>query len=214
MAERSGGRPKPIDPELLKCQVAFKALSDEILQRKDDPPLTFFHLRINTDPAEILERLRQSPVRDLLLQDGESFSLPQPDDRYPDLGLIAGRAPLHHVSMTHYDWQEDKWRFDPESPNEPPYKIIRYPGEFDWTRQIVIGIWYGDGRTAQELSLYGGSRNAGVMPNISRAIYAMEYAEQGYEGHNHKHRRFRSQKESMFFINLARELFDKREQAH
>lgn len=113
--------------------------------------------------------------------------------------------------VTNLDWQEDKWRFDPESPKQPPYKIIRYPGEFDWTRQIVIGIWYGDGRTTQELSLYGGSRNAGVMPNISRAIYAMEYAEQGYEGHNQKLRRFRSQKEAMFFINLARELFDKRE---
>lgn len=210
LAERNGD--KPIDPKLLRCQIAFKALSDEILQLKGDTPLSFFHLRVTTDPAEVLERLKQSPIKDLLLQDGESFSLPEPSDDYPDLGLIAGKALLHHVSMTHSDWQEDKWRFDPEGPKEFPHKIIRYPGEFDWTRQILIGLWYDDGRTAQELSLYDGSRNTGVMPHITKAVYATEYAEQGYEGHNRKHRRFRSQKEAMFFINLARELFDKREQ--
>lgn len=208
MTERSGE--KPIDLKLLRCQVAFKTLSDKILQHKGDTPLTFFHLRVTTDPSEVLERLKQSPFKDLLLQDGESFSLPEPDDRYPDLGLIADKTLLHHVSMTHFDWQEDKWRFDPESPKKPPYKIIRYPGEVDWIRQIEIWLWYGDSRAAQKLSLYDGSRNAGVIPSISRAMYALEYAEQGYEGHNQKQRRFRSQKEAMFFINLARELFDKR----
>lgn len=209
MIERSGAKPR--DPELLKCQVVFKALSDEILQYKDKTPLSFFGFRVNTDPTEILARLRQSTIGDMLLQDGESFSLPQPDDYHPKLGLVAGKAPLHHVSLTHGDWQKEKWRFDPESPRVPPYKAIRYPGEFDWARQIVIGIWYGDGRVAQELSLRDGSRNAGVIPSISRVVYALEYAEQGYEGHDRKRRRFKNQKEAMFFVNLARELFDERE---
>lgn len=213
MAERKKGlQPKPTDPDLLPSQVAFKIVSDEILRHKTNNRVSFVHFSIETDPAELLQRLAQSSLRDLLLQPGESLSVPQPDDHYPDLGLVVGKTPLSEVGLTHLGWQERKWRIDPDGPKIPPFKIIEYPGESDWMREIDISIWFGKGinRAVQRLSLYDTSRNAGVIPQISRVIYAPEYAETGYEGHNRKSRHFKDEAEVMFFVNLSRELFDKR----
>lgn len=214
MAERKRGlQPRPTDPDLLPSQAAFKAVSDEILKHKTNDRLTVAHFRIETDPVELLQRLNQSSLRDLLLQPGESLSVPQPDDHYPDLGLIVGEAPVTAVSLAHWDWKERKWRIDPNGPQKPPYDIIEYPGEFDWMREIDISIWFGEERNkaAQRLSLNDVSRSAGAIPQITRAVYAPEYAETGYEGHNHKSRPFRDEEEVMFFVDLARELFDKRQ---
>lgn len=202
----------PKDPEPLRCQVAFKELSDEILKYKTNNRVTFFGFAVKVNPEELLARLRQNSLSDLILENGESFSIYDPTGHYPDLGLVMGETPPVAVSMTHWDWREKKWRIDPNGPKEVPYDITLYPGEFDWTREIDISILFGqkDNFVSHKLSVYEGSRSAGVVPSISRSIYAIQYTETGYEGHDHKYRRFRSQKEAMYFINLARELFEKR----
>lgn len=212
------GEPKPIDSLLLECQVVFKALSDGILDVERSRPTfmkIFTGFRIEMNPSEILERLRQSSLRDLLLEDGQSLSAqPQPHPRQPDLGLIVGEAPLQEVTIFHRYWDEDKVRLIKKDPPEvPPYNVIEYPGEKDWTREIGIEIWFGNDKksVAQQLIVWDSSTHAGEMPSVTRNLYSSEYAETGYEGHDHESRSFRDQEEAMFFINLTRELFMKRE---
>lgn len=216
MRERKKGlQPKPTDPDLLPSQVAFKVVSDEILKYKTNDRLTAIHFRIETDPTELVERLRQSSLKDLLLKSGESLSVTQPDDHYPDLDLVVGKASISAVSLTHWNWQEKKWRVDPNGPQKAPYKIIKYPGEFDWAREIDINIWFSNGinTAAQKLSVYNSSWIAGRILQITRSVYAPDYFETGYEGHNYKYRTFKDEKEIMFFVELVRELFEKRKEA-
>lgn len=206
-----------MDPELLTCQVAFKKLSDEILDVESRPTFMkiFKGFKIEVNPSEILERLRQSSLRDLMLEDGQSLSAqPQPHPRQPDLGLIVGEAPLDGITVSHMYWDEDKFRTvlkDP--PAVPPYDVIEYPGERDWTREIGIDIWFGDKKKSvrQSLMVWDSSTHAGEMPTVTRILYSPNYFETGYEGHDHESHPFREQDEAMFFVNLARELFEKRE---
>lgn len=214
MPERKRGSfPKPVDPKALPCQVAFKTLSDEILAHKHNNYLSFVHFNIQTDPEKLLQRFEASSLCDMLLRPGESFSLKVPDDRYPDLGLVAGEISPTGVSLAHWGWRERKWRICSKIPNTPPYRVAEYPGEFDWMREIEINIWFLGDRSiaAQKLSVYDASRSAGTMPHITRSVYAPEYAETGYEGHHFKSRCLKDEPEAVFFIDLAHELFEKRE---
>lgn len=212
------GEPKPIDPALLECQVAFKSLSDEMLEAERNRS-TFMKLfvgfRVTANPSDILERLNQSTLRDLLLESGQSLSAqPQPHPRQPDLGLTVGEAPLQKVTISHRYWDDNKIRLVKQDPPEiPPYNVIEYPGERDWTREIGIEIWFGNDRksVAQQLKVWDSSTHAGEMPSITRTLYSPEYFETGYEGHDHKSRPFRNQEETMSFVDLARELFMKRD---
>lgn len=212
MSERKQGLPKPVDPDLLPSQTAFKTLSDEMLRYKRCKNLSSVTFRIVTDPTELLERLAQSTFQDLLLRPGESLSAPQPNKHYPDLHLVVGKTVVTNVNLTLKAWKEKKWRFDPNEPEKPSSKIINYPGVFDWMREIDIEIGFSNARNraTQILFLYDASRYAGTIPEIVRTIYAPRYGENGYEGHNRISRPFRDEAEAMFFVDLARELFEKR----
>lgn len=195
-------------PQPLDCQVAFKGLSDRMLERKNNPRLSFAHFRVSSDPVEVLNRLQQSSLRDMLLQEGESFSMPGGNERYSVIGMVMGESPIRSVVLTHSDWQDEKWRVDPDGPNLPPFRIIYYPGEYDWGREIELSLWFGEKQeAAQKLSVYDGSRRAGEMFDITRSVFVPEYFETGYEGHNRKSRPFKTQEEAMFFISLVDELF-------
>jgi len=202
--------PRPIDPAFLESQIAFKKLSDEMLAHKPNPHLSDFSFKVSADPASTLERLSRSSLSDMLLQPGDSLCVSQPDSHYEDLGLIVGETPLLKVVISHGDWTYPKTRqilIDP--PQIPPYRVVEYPGETDWHRQIGIQFWYGTehgNKAFQSLLIYDSSDSAGKLPLLTRFLYSPQYAETGYEGHEHSHRPLRDQEEAMNFINLAREL--------
>lgn len=212
MSEISGpGEPKPQDPELLPCQVQIKDLCNEILALKPEQnDLTFWDIRSKADGEEVQERLRVSSLADLMLKDGDTLSLPESNEHYPDLGLYVGKVALVGVSVRAWGWDYDKHRIDPNGPEEPPYKIIYYPGEQDWTRQLDISLHYSNENQSarQTITTQTGSRNAGNLPSVSRDVYAMAYAETGYEGHNQLWRSAINASEVDNFLALARELVD------
>lgn len=208
--------PKPKDPELTPSQAAIKALCDEILALRPQPPeVTFEDVLGTMDPEQIQDRLRQSSLGDLLLQDGETLSAHHSmDGHYPELNLFIGQAKLIAVTVRAWGWEYDKRRINPNGPTTPPYDIIDYPGEKDWLHELDVMLWYSnDEHTAsQTITAITGSRNAGTLPKVSRDVASMSYAETGYEGHNQVSRPAKSEEEVLDFVTIAKELFDTRQQ--
>jgi hypothetical protein len=197
------------DPELLLCQVKIKDLCDEILAHKpEQSPLTNWYIRTTADGNVVQDKLRTSSLGDLLLKDGDTLSMPGGHERYPDIGLYVGRVALTKVGVRAWGWEDDKYRIDPNGPNKPPYDIIIYPGEKDWTRQLDISLHYSDGSQAasQTITAQTGSTSAGHAPSVSRSVFALAYAESGYERHNQVWRSARNSEEIEDFVSLVRNL--------
>jgi hypothetical protein len=131
---------------------------------------------------------------------------------FPELNLFVGNSPLVGVDMRVWGWEYEKRRIDPTGPTEPPYKIVEYPGEKDWIRQIDIRLWYGDAQhsACQEVSVSTSSEREGAVPSISRDVVAPAYAETGYEGHNQRALRTTTDHQVLEFVALARDLLAQR----
>lgn len=214
MSEKFGAQePKPQDPELLPCQIAIKDLSEKILAKKpEEVRLTFWDVMSEADPNQVQDRLRASSLGDLMLQDGDTLSIPTPNDYYPDLDLYVGEARLTHVTLRAWGWDFDKHRIDPNGSGKSPYDVIEYPGEKDWSRQLDVSLHYANEAhqtAAQTITMQTGSTSAGILPSAVRDVYAMDYAETGYEGHNQVYRTATSGEEVMNFVNLVKELMGK-----
>ena len=211
MSERlSDGESKPQDPELLACQKAIKDLSEEILAMKpQDVMLTFWDAASAANPNNVQDKLRASSLGDLMLKDGDTLSVPTPNDYYPDLGIYVGSAALTHVTVRAWGWDFHKTRIDPNGPDKPPYDIIEYPGETDWSRQLDVSLHYAnkEHQTASQIvTMQTGSTGSGRLPSASRDVHAMAYVETGYEGHNQVWRTAKDEDEVMGFVALVKEL--------
>jgi hypothetical protein len=202
------------EERLSSGQRAVKELTDEMLRfKRPDSPLSFVDFRVDADAAELETRLRAA-LPDLMLPAGASLGI-DGGDYYPDINLHVGTTPLVGVQLRVYGWEFDKHRIDPNGPDKPPYKVLSFPGEKDWSRQIEIGLWYSDGRqsAAQKVSVYAGSSNPGAVPSLSRDVVAPAYAETGYEGHNQAWREHPANRDVLAFVAIARDLFGRRVQA-
>ncbi len=172
-------------------QRAVKQFTDRALALKArNNPLTFVDFAVRADAADVERRLRATEVGDLMLPDGASLSAANGGDYYPDLNLHIGTARVRGVGIRVWGWEYDKYRIDPNGPQQPPYAILTYPGEKDWARQVDIRIWYDNGKdyACQELTLSTSSTAYGP-PSVSRDVSVPAYAETGYEGHNQVSRR-------------------------
>ena len=206
--------PIPQDPELLVCQTEIKTICDEILYLKPEQiRLTFWDVASGADPMQVQQRLRATSLGDLLLKHGETLSGPAAGGYYPDLGLYIGQAELEGVSVRAWGWEHDKYRINPEASEKPPYDVIEYPGEIDWSRQLDISLHYTNARQTarQTISMQTGSNEAGQLPAAFRDVSAMAYAESGYGGHNQLWRSAHSEEEVAVFIALARDLINDRD---
>lgn len=214
MSETPGiHEPKPHDPEFLACQVEMKKLCDEILALKPERiQLTYWDVAAQVDPVAVQQQLRESAFGDLMLHDGDTLSSPSPSEHHPDLNLFVGQAQLQAVTVRAWGWEYDKHRIDPKGPDKPPYDVIEYPGEKDWTRQLDVSLHYTNGKqtASQTVTIQTGSMHAGELPSASRDVSASAYAEMGYEGHNQTWRACKDEDEATQFITLAKELFDSR----
>lgn len=203
--------PTPKDPELIPSQQAVKELADSILSFKPEKAqITFWGFRSSVSPDDLQTKLRDTHFGDLLLADGDTLSIAT-DRYYPDLDLFVGKAEMTGVGIRAYGWEENKWRIYSGGPQEPPYDVIRYPGEKDWSRELEIRLSYSNGkeRASQIIAVSTSSRGAGQTPLIVRLVSAPAYAETGYEGHSRVYKRD-SDEAVTEFIELASEVFTQR----
>jgi hypothetical protein len=208
----SDSQPKPEDPELLPCQTALKNFCDDILRLKPEGLIiNFWEIGSSIDPEYVQQRLRSSRIGDLLLRDGDSLSWPGEDDYYPDLGLYIGSAALDDVSVRAIGKEYDKARPDPNGPKEPPFKVLTYPGEKDWVRQLDIRLHYSerDVTATQSVTTRTSSDKAGLLPSLSRDVASAAYASHSYEGHNQVWREAHNQGEVQELLAIAQEIIDK-----
>lgn len=169
---------------LLACQVAFKVLSDRMMTEQIK----------RQEPDQPLDRIhfriQTSPYQLIMTLEASSLRDLLVDGDEP----VGGEAPLAEVILLHCDKQGQQ--------------------NTGWMRQIDISIVFAEGSNkALRLSLLDGSRYASALPQITRMI---EYEDsqtggQGYRGM--KTRKFSNEEEVMFFIRLAKELFEKRDLA-
>lgn len=206
---RSHNEPKSQDPELLNCQVGIKEFCDEILAlRPENYRLTFWDILSEHSATAVYDRLNASSLGDLMLQPGDTLSMPGSGSYHPDLGLYVGDAALERVSVRAWGWEFDKYRRDPDGPDTSPFKVLPYPGEQDWMRRLEITLSYTNGKqlAKQIITAETDSMSAGSLPTVSREVYASAYAEQGYEGHSQVSRKAQNEDEVAYLVALAREL--------
>lgn len=175
------------DPELTPAQQEIKSITDEVLAMKPERfSLTYWDVATSVPPQEIHDRLQATAASALLLDEGESLSARQPNDYWPDLKLNASAETLKWVSMRAWGWEYEKVRINPEGPNVPPYDVLTFPGQTDWSRQLDICLGYANEQQTAHLTVSSStsSMRAGQTPMLSRDVHAMAYAETGYEGHN------------------------------
>lgn len=179
------------------ANLSLKALADRMLAFKRDNGYTFVHFNpVGADPQEIVTRLRASTMADLVLPEGDSLSIPNGGDYYPDLGITAQDARVTRVSLTAMGWDWERYAQYPDSPV--------------WGRHIEVSLWYGRGRREDPLVkqvFSSQSYDRKGLPSLARDVWADAYFETGYEGHNQKYREARSAAEARFFIDLVAELF-------
>jgi hypothetical protein len=174
-----------------------------MLAFKDKGQHTFVHFSPGRiDSRQVLRRLRSSSLSDLVLPTDASLSLDlgeAPDAEvqahFPDLGLTADDENLQEVSLTVLGWEFDDYK--------------EFPDASRWGRELDLSFWYGlpgqGARAKQSFAMQGFDRKG--LPSISRSVWAADYAETGYEGHNQMYRSCRNEREAHFFIELMAELF-------
>jgi hypothetical protein len=209
---KSGEEYPIIDPELLESQIALRDICNEIYDTKPDEYVTpYWYVDSGADPFETETRLRNSSVSDLMLQEGDSLSMPNGGDRYPDLDLFVGNAVLTKVTVMVRVDQYQKMRIIDDGTG-PPYDVYKFDGENDWRRKLCMVLHYSNkqDRTAtQTIAASTGSNEPGQLPDLSRDIRSSSYAEMGYDGHNQKGREAHNDEEVLGFVALARELTTK-----
>ncbi len=214
MSERIPSNPdiNVTDPELLLSQAALRELSQEMLALKPEgSPLTYITIDTAATPGAVEDRLRGSRISDLLLKEGDSLSMPNGGDYYPDLDLYIGKAKLAGVMLRAWGCDFPKARDD----ESEPHGYREYEGEADWMHKLDILLYYANDKNwaVQEISVSSAQSNAGRMPSFTRDVSAPEYAETGYEGHNQAYRNAKDEDEVMEFLALVKELFDQSPQA-
>lgn len=198
----------PPDPPLLPMQLAVKSVCDEILKFKPlKSQLSFVTLASALNPRDIQARLRRSGVGDLLLKDGDSLSAVETSDYYENLDLYVADARLSAVNLRAWGWEFAKYRANQDNNTHPPFGLLVYPDERDWSCQLDICLWYSNSRhsAAQEISVTSSSMRA-EPPGFERNVFAPSYAETGYEGHNGMWRDAKDEQEVADFLQIAQDL--------
>lgn len=209
-----GAKASASDPPLLPLQLAVKSACDDILKLKHvKSQLSFITIPSTLDPGDIQERLRASGIGDLMLRDGDSLSAVGDGGYHEDLELYVGGSNLIAVEVRAWGWTFAKYRINPDGPQQPPYDVLTYPGEKDWSRKLDVRLWYSNAKhsAAQEIGVTASSLRSEV-PSFERNVVALAYAETGYEGHNGAWRGASDEREVVDFLRIAQDLFAARQQ--
>ncbi|TXG77521.1 hypothetical protein E6P97_01515 [Patescibacteria group bacterium] len=139
------------------------------------------------DAQEIIAKVEQSDLGDLLAKPGEQLAIESDGSHYPILDIRKEVLILEDISVGAWGWDHDKIRYTDTDQPKPvfPRKYRRYKNETDAVRQIDLTMDYRSidgGRVQETVSIYTSSSSRDYYYAAS-SIWVSAYAETGYEGH-------------------------------
>lgn len=161
------------------------ALANELLTLNDSQ-FTFVDVAVEASPETVLNKLKAISVRSILSGDDEQLALASDGKYYPILDIRKQNAKLAGVGLRVWGWDDQKYVFTNKEDDqyEYPRHALVYPSdEKNSTRQLELSFSYHTKESTsftESISLY---LTAGGSATISNNVWAMAYAETGYEGH-------------------------------
>jgi hypothetical protein len=122
----------------------------------------------------------------MLSEEAEQLAIPSDGTYYPILDIRKQNAELVGVGLRVWGWDDTKYVFtnkDGEPYEYPKHALVFPSNEKSSTRQLELSFGYKDataGEFSESISLYLSADGSAA---ISSNIWAMAYAETGYEGH-------------------------------
>lgn len=189
----NGERPEIIneyekyDPKPSEAVSSCTALANELLKLKEaGSTWTFVDISIEVRPEIILAKLQATPAGRILSAQDEQLAIPSDGEYHPILDIRKQNAKLVDVGLRIWGWDDDKYVFTNEKGEQfvyPQHALVYPSSEKSHTRQIELTFGYKEekiGSFTESISLYINNNGSARM---SSNIWAMVYAESGYEGH-------------------------------
>jgi hypothetical protein len=151
--------------------------------RPKNHKLTAFDVPLTQDPEELRQNVSRTKLGKLLLQEGESMSIENGGEYFPDLKLNIGKTAVKAAYLSVF-----KSTF-PDFKETDSGEIVEN-GELTMHE---LGLRFvhsnGENRAIEEVALANKENSVDKNPSkpyVYRDIFAPAYAETGYEGHNQK----------------------------
>lgn len=175
------------DREIDELSASCAALAEELLKLKEpDSQWTFETFVIEEAPQEVLEKLKQTRVGEVLAGDDEQLAIPSNGEYYPVLDIKKQDMKLAGVSLRVFGWSDRKYIFTnkPGEQYQYPQNCLVYPSDEKskwYSLELTFAYDHPEaGAVNEEVQLSIGQRGD---LSIHRQIWASPYAETGYEGH-------------------------------
>lgn len=163
------------------------ALADVLLTLKEPgSQFTFVNVAVELSPETVLDKLKAISVGSILSDDDEQLAIASDGEYYPKLDMRKQGVKLSGVGLRIWGWDDIKYVFTNKEGElyEYPRHALVYPSdEKSSTRQLELSFSYRNKESTsftESISLY---LTAGGSTTISSNVWAMAYAETGYEGH-------------------------------
>lgn len=164
------------------------ALAGELLALKEEGSRsTFVDIAVEANPDVVLERLGAIAAGSLLAGEDEQLAIPSAGEYYPVLDIRKQNSALVDVGLRVWGWDDPKIIFtnrEGEQYKHPEHELVYPSDETSSTRQLELSFDYRDasaGNYSESITLHLPANGSAA---ISRNIWAMAYAETGYEGHD------------------------------
>lgn len=178
--------PNP-DYALARAEITdFARYALAISAKNDEPMVTVSSAAM---PRVALAHLHRDPeIDELLLTEGASMSVAYPNADYPDLGIRASARNLQSVWLRATQWQQ---------PHATEIEL-----SFDYSQRQKLAT--------QTINAFSSAGQIDGIPTLSRYVWAIDYAESGYEGHKQELLEKPSPEALLAFIGVCRYVFDNR----
>ena len=175
------------DPKPSQVVVSCLALANILLEVKEPADrFTFVDIAIEDSPVTVLDKLRALSVGAILAGEDEQLAIESDGEYYPVLDMRKQNAKLVGVGLRAWGWDDAKYGFTKKvgEPYKYPKHALVYPSdEKSCTRQLELSFAYRNDQSTiftESISLYLSDSGSAT---ISSQVWAMAYAETGYEGH-------------------------------
>lgn len=166
------------EARFLESQGRLMALADRLFARKPvDNPLHEYMVSLAGHPAEVRQRLAATALGTMLLPEGASLGLEDGGDYYPDIHMHIGTAALRRVGLV-----VSKFTYPRHEKQGEEYVQTGTEALYDLT--VRFAYYQGDEYAAEEVGMETATSRPGVTPFMYGNVWALAYAETGYEGHN------------------------------
>lgn len=188
-------------PEALsESQQRMIALCEKLqVYKPKDYPLNEFNIGLRQPAAEVRQKVAETALGTLLLPEGSSLGYEPANEYYPDINLHVGTTALKAVGLAVYKYTWDCYE-------ERDGEYVKN-GRQDSLYILTLRFAYKrDGQyAAEEVGVETATSHLNTPLHAFGNVWAMEYAETGYEGHNNRGQRM-SDEESLGAIALFEEL--------